>query len=314
VVVFSNPASQTAMHDFFDRQFADMLMTSEVQRDSEARSKEGGESLPHLLDLFSGYLGNTQEQDHASTVWARVMDKVLMETEIEAAQERQRVILQGLLYRTSLSTPTFDLKLDAVNGFLTSVVVNMQYRGSPSGEALIADALCSTCMVSDSLKLEIVDSLSTRLDLFVSDVIGGQALGKKEEADSILEILLRSLSSIVPLSIENEAEEPLRRLVIAAFDLSCHSEESEAGQKALDKMESLSLNSEDARFLLKDCLTEHIQDCIQNLQRFTRYYMVYTMLADCVSKSCISQLNTLISLNSPENLVSQAQSWQTCFS
>lgn len=284
------------MHDFFDRQFADMLLTSEVQGDSEAQSKEGGESLPHLLDLFSGYLGNTQEQDHASTVWKRVMDKVLMESEVEADQERQRVILQGLLYRTSLSTPTFDLKLDAVNRFLTSVVVNLQYRGSPSGEALIADALCSTSMVPDSLKLEIVDSLSTRLDLFVSDVIGGQALGKKEEAESILEIVLRSLSSIVSLSIENDAEEPLKRLVVAAFDLSCHSEESKVGQKVLDKMEILSLDSEDTRSLLRDCLTEHIQDCIQNLQRFTRYFfLVSIMVAYFFSIFCTYRLNSPIS-------------------
>ncbi|KAG0049028.1 hypothetical protein BGZ83_006127 [Gryganskiella cystojenkinii] len=281
VAVFSNPASQTAMHNFFDRQFADMLLTSEVQGTVDTGSKEGNESLPHLLDLFSGYLGNTQQQDHASTIWKRVMEKVLAESESDVDLERQRVILQGLLYRTSLSTPAFDLKLDAVNDFLTSIVVNLQYRGSPSGEALLADALCSTCMVPDSLKLEIVDSLSTRLELFVSDVIGGQALGKKEEAESILEIVQRSLSSIVPLSIDSDAEGPLRQIVVLSFDLSCQSDEhlGSEGQKVVDKMQVLSQDSEDTRFLLKECLTEHIQDCIKNMQRFT----------------------------SPEDLVSQAQ-------
>ncbi|KAG0263746.1 hypothetical protein BG011_008175 [Mortierella polycephala] len=271
VVVFSNPASQKAMHDFFDIQFADMLLTSEDQTSSNNAIKQDDESLPHLLDLFAGYLGSAQEQELASQIWKRVMDKVLKETNKESDQERQRVILQGLLDRTSTIPAAFDLKLASVSDFVTSVVVDQQYKTSASGRDLVAKALCSKSIIPDVLKLEIFDTLAQRLDLFLSDVMGGSALGKKEEASAILDITLKSLRHIAPLSVEHDAENPLKQITRAVFDLSFQSEEhlSDAGQQNLDELQRLSEGSEDIRFLLRECLTEHLQDCIQNLRRFT---------------------------------------------
>ncbi|KAF9958836.1 hypothetical protein BGZ72_010818 [Mortierella alpina] len=271
VVVFSNPASQKAMHDFFDLQFADMLLTSDDQISSEQEVSRNGESLPHLLDLFAGYLGNAQEQALASQIWQRVMDKVLKETENEQEQERQRIILQGLFERTSLTPPAIELTLQSINDFVTNVVVEQQYTQSVLCRDLLTKALCTRSVIPDTLKLEIVDSLAQRLDLFLSDVIGGQALGKKDEAAAILDITLKSFSIIVPLSIEKSAEEPLKQITRAVFDLSFQSEDhlSGAGQQNLDELQRLSQDSEDLRFLLRECLTEHIRDCIQNMHRFT---------------------------------------------
>ncbi|KAF9966094.1 hypothetical protein BGZ70_003293 [Mortierella alpina] len=271
VVVFSNPASQKAMHDFFDLQFADMLLTSEDQISSEQVATKTGESLPHLLDLFAGYLSNAQEQELASQIWQRVMDKVLKETENEQERERQGIILHGLFDRTSNTPPAMELTLSSINNFVTNVVVEQQYKGSVMSRDLVTKALCTRSIISDTLKLEIVDSLAQRLDLFLSDVIGGQALGKKEEAAAILHITLKSFSTIVPLSIETGAEEPLKQITRAVFDLSFQSDDhlSEAGQHNLDELQRLSQDSEDLRFLLRECLTDHIRDCIQNLHRFT---------------------------------------------
>ncbi|KAG0215792.1 hypothetical protein BGX28_008102 [Mortierella sp. GBA30] len=271
VVVFSNPASQKAMHEFFDLQFADMLLSSEDQKSSDDVVIESGESLPHLLDLFTGYLGSTQEQELASQIWQRVMDKVLKETDNAQDQERQRVILQGLFDRTSHTPPAFDLKLDSINSFVTDIVAEKQYEGSMSGKELIAKAMCSRSIISDTLKLEIFDSLAQRLDLFLSDVMGGHALGKKDEAASILDITVKSFSNIAPLAIENGTEDPLKQVVRAVFDLSFQSEDhlGEAGQLNMDELRRLSEESEDLHFLLRECLTDHIRDCIQNMHRFT---------------------------------------------
>ncbi|KAF8932033.1 hypothetical protein BGZ58_007282 [Dissophora ornata] len=271
VVVFTNPASQKALHDFFKMQFADMLLTSEDAESSTNTAAEGDESLLHLLDLFAGYLGNAKDKDSASEVWKRVMDKVLKETNQGCSQERQRVILQGLIDRTSTITPAFDLKLDSINDFVTNVVVNQQYKGSVSGEQLLSSVLHSQTSIPDHTKLNIIDTLSQRLDLFLSDVRGGHGTGKSEEATSILAITLKSLKDMATLSIENSEEGPFRQIVIAVFDLSLQPEEqvSEAGQKNMNELHRLSEESEDIRFLLRECLTEHIQDNIQNLQRFT---------------------------------------------
>ncbi|KAF9570336.1 hypothetical protein EC968_001949 [Mortierella alpina] len=271
VVVFSNPASQKAMHDFFDLQFADMLLTSEDQISAEHVAMKTGESLPHLLDLFAGYLGNAQEQEVASQIWQRIMDKVLKETENEQERERQGIILQGLFDRTSRSPPAIELTLESISNFVTNVVVEQQYTGSSLSRDLVTTALCAKSIITDTLKLEIFDSLAQRLDLFLSDVIGGQALGKKDEAAAILDITLKSFSTIVPLSIERGAEDPLKQITRAVFDLSFQSDEhlNEAGQQNLDELQRLSQDSEDFRFLLRECLTEHIRDCIQNLHRFT---------------------------------------------
>ncbi|KAF9124202.1 hypothetical protein BGW39_008391 [Mortierella sp. 14UC] len=271
VAVFSNTASQKAMHDFFDLQFADMLLTSEDQDSSNDGVNQGGESLPHLLDLFAGYLGNTKEQEQTTRIWQQVMTKVLKETDESGNQERQSVILRGLLDRTSAVPPAIDLKLGAINDFVTSIVVDQKYKESKSYEDLVTIALCANAIVPDTLKLEVFDTLSRRLDLFLSDVMSGQAMGKHGEASVILAITLKSLSHIAPLSIENSAEEPLKQVVKAVFDLSCQSEEhiSESAQQNLDELQRLSEESEDVQFLLRECLTDHIRDCIQNLQRFT---------------------------------------------
>ncbi|KAG0019855.1 hypothetical protein BGZ80_005180 [Entomortierella chlamydospora] len=272
VAVFTNPASQKAMHDFFNLQFADMLLTSDEQKSSDGAVASGSaESLPHLLDLFAGYLCNTKEQEVASQIWKRVMDKVLEETEVEHDRERQKIILLGLFQRMSAAPLTFDMNLDSVNDFVTNVVVDQQYKGSTSGEQLITAALHSKYGIPDKLKLEILDTLSQRLDLFVSDVMGGQAMGKSEEASSVLAITLGSLDHVVPLSIENNADGPLKQIIIAVFDISLQSVEhlSEVCQKHLDELQRLSEGSEDIAFLLKETLTEHIQDNIQHLQRFT---------------------------------------------
>ncbi|KAF9349655.1 hypothetical protein BGX26_012073 [Mortierella sp. AD094] len=271
VAVFTNPASQKAMHDFFNLQFADMLLTSEEQKSSDGAVASGAESLPHLLDLFAGYLGNTKEQEVASQIWKRVMDKVLKETEVEHDREWQRIILLGLLQRMSATPPTFDMNIDSINDFVTNVVVDQQYKGSASGEQLVTAALRSKTAIPDKLKLEILDTLSQRLDLFVSDVMGGHAMGKSEEASSVLAITLGSLDHIVPLSIENNADGPLKQIIIAVFDISLQSVEhlSEVCQKHLNELQRLSEGSEDVAFLLRESLTEHIQDNIQHLQRFT---------------------------------------------
>ncbi|KAF8938278.1 hypothetical protein BGZ47_008652 [Haplosporangium gracile] len=271
VVVFSNPASQKAMHDFFELQFADMLLTSEDQDSSNDGVSQGGESLPHLLDLFAGYLGNTKEQEQSTRIWQQVMTKVLKETDEGTNQERQSVILRGLLDRTSAVPPTIDLKLGAINDFITMIVVDQKYKESKSFEDLVADALCPNAIIPDTLKLEVFDTLSQRLDLFVSDVMGAQAMGKHAEASAILAITLKSLGHIVPVSIENSAETPLKQVAKAVFDLSCQSEEhlSETAQQNLDELQRLSEKSEDIQFFLRECLTDHICDCIQNLQRFT---------------------------------------------
>ncbi|KAK3842947.1 MAG: hypothetical protein J3R72DRAFT_123509 [Linnemannia gamsii] len=271
VAVFSNPASQKAMHAFFDLQFADMLLTSEDQDSSNDGVSQGGESLPHLLDLFAGYLGNTKEQEKTTRIWQQVMTKVLKETEEGSNQERQSVILRGLLDRTSAVPPAIDLKLGAINDFVTTIAVDQKYKESKSYEDLITGALCANAIIPDKLKLEVFDTLSQRLDIFLSDVLGGQAMGKHGEASAILAITLKSLSHIAPLSIENSVEEPLKQIAKAVFDLSCQSEEhlSEEAQKNLNELQRLSEESEDIQFLLRECLTDHIRDCIQNLQRFT---------------------------------------------
>ncbi|KAF9112915.1 hypothetical protein BGX27_002580 [Mortierella sp. AM989] len=271
VAVFTNPASQKAMHDFFNLQFADMLLTSEEQKSTDGSPAHGGESLPHLLDLFAGYLGNTKEQGAASQVWMRVMDKVLKETEVEHDQEKQRIILLGLLQRLSASPVTFDMNLDIINEFVTNVVVNQQYDGNKSGEQLVTSVLCSKSVITDRLRLDIVDTLSQRLDLFVPDFISNHASGRSKEAASILAITLDSLSHVVPLSIDNSEVGPLKQIIIAMFDLSLQSDEhlSEISQKNLDELQKLSEESEEVAFLLRECLIEHIQDNIQHLQRFT---------------------------------------------
>ncbi|KAF9297274.1 hypothetical protein BGZ88_010562 [Linnemannia elongata] len=271
VAVFSNPASQKAMHDFFELQFADMLLTSEDHDSSNDGVSQGGESLPHLLDLFAGYLGNTKEQEQSTRIWQQVMTKVLKETDEGTNQERQSVILRGLLDRTSAVPPAIDLKLGAIDDFVTTIVVDQKYKESKSYEDLVTGALCSNAIISDTLKLAVFDTLSQRLDLYVSDVMSGQAVGKHPEASAILAITLKALSHIVPLSIENSAEVPLQQITKAVFDLSCRSEEllSEAAQQNLDELQRLSEESEDIQFFLRDCLTDHICDCIQNLQRFT---------------------------------------------
>ena len=261
------------MHDFFELQFADMLLTSEDQDSSNDGVSQGGESLPHLLDLFAGYLGNTKEQEKSTRIWQQVMTKVLKETDEGTSQERQSVILRGLLDRTSVVPPAIDLKLGAIDDFVTTIVVDQKYKESKSYEDLVTGALCSNAIIPDALKLAVFDTLSQRLDLFVSDVMGAQAMGKHAEASAILAIILKSLSHIVPVSIENSAEVPLQQITKAVFDLSCQSEEhlSEAAQQNLDELQRLSEESEDIQFFLRDCLTDHICDCIQNLQRFTRY-------------------------------------------
>ncbi|KAF9902420.1 hypothetical protein EC991_004967 [Linnemannia zychae] len=271
IAVFSNTASQKAMHDFFELQFVDMLLTSEDQDASNDGVTQGGESLPHLLDLFAGYLGNTKEQEQTTRIWQQVMTKVLKETDEGGKQERQSVILRGLLDRTSVVPPAIDLKLGAINDFVTSIVVDQKYKESKSYEDLVTVALCANAIIPDTLKLEVFDTLSQRLDLFLSDVMGGQALGKHSEASAILAITLKSLSHIAPLSIENSAEEPFKQVTKAVFDLSCQSEEhlSESAQHNLNELQRLSEQSEDIQFVLRECLTDHIRDCIQNLQRFT---------------------------------------------
>ncbi|KAF9436112.1 hypothetical protein BGZ76_004789 [Entomortierella beljakovae] len=270
VTVFTNPESQKAMHDFFNFQFADMLLTSEDQESTNG-TKQAAEDLPHLLDLFAGYIGNSKEQQGVSQIWKSVMDKVLKETEVEKDLERQQVILQGLLHRLSSTQTTIDMNLDSIDEFVTNVVVDQRYKGSKSGEQLISTVLNIKNTLNSKKKLDILDTLSQRLELFVSDVMGGHGTGKSREASSILSITLETLEHIVPLSIENGAEGPLKQIIIAVFDLSHQSEENlgDISQKNLDVLQKLSEESEDVSYLLKDCLTEHIQDNIQNLQRFS---------------------------------------------
>ncbi|KAF9139307.1 hypothetical protein BGX30_008106 [Mortierella sp. GBA39] len=300
VAVFSNPASQKAMHDFFELQFADMLLTSEDQDSSNEGVSQGGESLPHLLDLLAGYLGNTKEQERSTRIWQQVMTKVLKETDEGTNQERQSVILRGLLDRISTVPPAIDLKLGAIDDFVTTIVVDQKYKESKSYEDLVTGALCSNAIIPDTLKLAVFDTLSQRLDLFVSDVMGAQAMGKHAEASAILAIIHKSLSHIVPLSIENSAEVPLQQITKAVFDLSCQSEEhlSEAAQQNFDELQRLSEESEDIQFFLRDCLTDHICDCIQNLQRFTSPEDLATQaqkLADFLNLSDITDRFGLLS-------------------
>ncbi|KAF9960084.1 hypothetical protein BGZ65_012771, partial [Modicella reniformis] len=271
VAVFTNPASQLAMHDFFNIQFTDMLLSSENQKSSGGGAVEGGDTLPHLLDLFSGFLGNAKEQDLAAQVWKRVMDKVLKDIDEDSDQEKRRIILQGLIHRISTNSPAFDLHLDSINEFVTNVVVNQQYTGSASGEKLVIDVLSSKSAVPDRLRLDIIDTLSQRMDIFLSDVRAFQHTGKSDEGISILNIILESLRSMVNLSIEHAEEGPLKQIITAVFDLSFQPEEkfSEAGRKSLDQLRKLAEESEDIRSLLRDCLTAHIQDNIQNTERFT---------------------------------------------
>ncbi|KAF9907518.1 hypothetical protein BX616_000396 [Lobosporangium transversale] len=271
VVVFTNPESQKALHDFFNVQFADMLMASDDGTSSSDATSESNGSLPHLLGLFAGYLGNSKEPEPASQLWKQVMDKVLKETEIEREQERQRVILVGMLQRISAVSPNFDLHLESINSFVTDVVVGQQYATSSSGKSLVSSALSSKSIISDRLKLDIIDSLSQRINLFLSDILAGHALGKMEEAESILAIMLESLAHVIPLAIELDEEGPLKQIIVAIFDLSSQSEGylSEAGQKNLEELQRLSKESDSVRTILRECLTDHIQDNIQNLLRFT---------------------------------------------
>ncbi|KAF8965509.1 hypothetical protein BGZ46_000588 [Entomortierella lignicola] len=288
VAVFTNPASQKAMHDFFNLQFADMLLSSEDKKSLDGEVTSSVESLPHLLDLFAGYLGNAKEQEVASQLWRNVMDKVLKETEDEtkeetgeeaeedASLERKKTIVLGLLRRLSVAPATFDMHLESVDQFVTDVVVDQKYKGSTSGEQLVTTALCSKSIIPDKLRFEIMDTLSQRLDLFISDVMGGHTTGKNEEAASVLAITLDSLNAIVSLSIGDTVEGelkhiPLKQIIIAVFDLSLQSEEhlSEIGQKHLDELQRLSEGSEEVTFVLRECLIDHIQDNIRNLQRFT---------------------------------------------
>ncbi|KAI1319237.1 hypothetical protein EDD11_004631 [Mortierella claussenii] len=271
VVVFTNPASQKAMYDFFNVQFADMLLTSDDQRTSSDTASQGSESLPHLLDLFAGYIGNAKEQEVASQIWKRVMDKVLKATEDEKGLERQRIILRGLLQRISVAAPSFDMKLDSSYDFVTNVVVDQQYIGSASSVELLKSVLCSKSAVSDRLRLDIVDTFSQRMGLFMSDVMGGHISSRSEEAASILDIMLESLAHVVPLAIEHNDDGPLKEIIIHIFDLSLQSEDPlcEAGQRNLDKLHRLSEDSEDIQFLLRESLTGHIQDNIMNIHHFT---------------------------------------------
>ncbi|KAG0369899.1 hypothetical protein BC939DRAFT_460957 [Gamsiella multidivaricata] len=271
VTVFTNSTSQKAMHDFFNVQFADMLLTSEDKSSSNDVVAESGESLPHLLDLFAGYLGNVKEQEIAIEVWKRVMDKVLKETEGECGQERQRIILQGMIHRTMATPPSFDMMLERINSFVTNVVTDQQYKGSVSGEKLTASVLCSKSAVSERLRLDIIDTLSQRLDLFLPDARAGRDTERNVEVASIFAITLESLRDITMLSIQNGEEGPLKQIIIAMFDLSLLSEEylSEEAQRNLSELQRLSEEYEDVRFLLRECLTEHIQENIQDLYRFT---------------------------------------------
>ncbi|KAG0035740.1 hypothetical protein BGZ81_000033 [Podila clonocystis] len=273
VVVFSNPASQKAMHEFFDKQFADMLLTSDEQS-SSGSVLDGGESLPHLLDLFAGYLDNAKEHDIVGGIWKRVMDKVLDSTGDGAKKERQQTILRGLLDRTASSESAFAMNLDSIDSFIFSAIEKRDYVGSKACEGLVASALCSKNTVSDVAKLKIVESLSEQLELFVAETIGSHHSEPLDETSSILAILHKSLNHIVPLSIENSAEEPMKRIIVAVFDLGSQTDEhlSEAGKKSLNELRVLSEESEDVRFLLTEALTGHIQNSIQDLNRVTRLY------------------------------------------
>ncbi|KAG0356551.1 hypothetical protein BG005_004517 [Podila minutissima] len=270
VVVFSNPASQKAMHDFFDKQFADMLLASDEQSSSGAAS-DGGESLPHLLDLFAGYLDNAKEQDIVGDIWKRVMNKVLDSTGEDSRKERQQTILRGLLDRTASSESALAMNLDSIDKYISSAIEKKDYVGSKTCEGLVASALCSKNIVSDVTKLKIVESLSEQLELFVAETIGNHHLEPLDETSSILAVLHKSLSHIVPLSIENSAEEPMKRIIVAVFDLGSQTDEhlSEAGKKSLNELQGLSEGSEDVRFLLTEALTGHIQNSIQDLNRVT---------------------------------------------
>ncbi|KAG0094506.1 hypothetical protein BGZ93_007132 [Podila epicladia] len=270
VVVFSNPASQKAMHDFFDKQFADMLLASDEQS-SNGSVSDGGESLPHLLDLFAGYLDNAKEHDIVGDIWKRVMDKVLDSTGEDSRKERQQTILRGLLDRTASLESAFTMNLDSVDRFIFSAIEKRDYVGSKTCEGLVASALCSKNIMSDVAKLKIVESLSEQLELFVAETIGSHHLEPLDETSSILAILHKSLSHIVPLSIENSAEEHMKRIIVAVFDLGSQTDEhlSEAGKKSLSELQDLSEGSEDVRFLLTEALTGHIQNSIQDLKRVT---------------------------------------------
>ncbi|KAF9305638.1 hypothetical protein BGZ74_009482 [Mortierella antarctica] len=270
VVVFSNPASQKAMHDFFDKQFADMLLASDEQSSSGSAS-DGGESLPHLLDLFAGYLDNAKEQDIVGDIWKRVMNKVLDSTGEDSRKERQQTILRGLLDRTATSESALAMNLDSIDKYISSAIEKKDYVGSKTCEGLVASALCSKNIVSDVTKLKIVESLSEQLELFVAETIGNHHLEPLDETSSILAVLHKSLSHIVPLSIENSAEEPMKRIIVAVFDLGSQTDEhlSEAGKKSLNELQGLSEGSEDVRFLLTEALTGHIQNSIQDLNRVT---------------------------------------------
>lgn len=272
VVVFSNPASQKAMHEFFDKQFADMLLTSDEQLSSGSVS-DGSESLPHLLDLFAGYLDNAKEHDVVGGIWKRVMDKVLDSTGEDSRKERQQIILLGLLDRTAASESAFTMNLDSIDKFIFSAIEKRDYIGSETCEGLVASVLCSKKIVSDVAKLKIIASLSEQLEQFVSETIGGHHSELLEETSSLLAILHKSLAHIVPLSIENSAEEPMKRIIVSVFELGSQTDEhlNEAGKKNLNKLQLLSEESEDVRFLLTEALTGYIQQSIQDLNRVTRY-------------------------------------------
>ncbi|KAF9430363.1 hypothetical protein BGZ94_007186 [Podila epigama] len=269
VVVFSNPASQNVMYEFFDKQFADMLLNSDEQQSVSGSASDGAESLPHLLDLFAGYLGNAPEPNVVGDIWKRVMDKVLESTADVQKHERQQVILQRLLDRTSASGSSIALHLDSVDKFVSSCVEKREYVDSETCVALVASALCSQNVLSDNIKLSIIDTLSKHLEKFVLDSLVGDHVHRHEEGMSILAILQQSLSHIAPLSIESSADDSLKRITIAIFDLGFQADGilSEAGNKSLDKLRQLSEESEDLRFLLTDALTGHIQHSIKDLNR-----------------------------------------------
>lgn len=271
VVVFSNPASQKAMHEFFDKQFADMLLTSD-EKSSSGSVSDGGESLPHLLDLFAGYLDNAKEHDTVGSIWKRVMDKVLDSTGENGRKERQQTILRGLLDRIAPSESAIAMNLDSIDEFIFSAIEKRDYVGSKTCEGLVVSALCSKNIVSDVAKLRIVGSLSEQLELFVAETIGGHHSEPLDENSSILAILHKSLVHIVPLSIANSAEQPMKRIIVAVFDLGSQTDGhlSEAGKKSLNELQVLSEESEDVRFLLTEALTGHIQQSIQDLNRVTR--------------------------------------------
>ncbi|KAF9586418.1 hypothetical protein BGW38_005358 [Lunasporangiospora selenospora] len=270
VAVFSNPESQVALQDFFSLQFPDMLFASEAHLNANNSLPENGESLTHLLDLFISFLNNSKEQQKALETWQKVMSSIMEVRGGDGDQDRRRQILQNLFSRSMASPPAFSLHLELIDNYLQSIVNSQEYSDLMDSENLIIGALNSSLIITNDVKLSIVDQLSERLKAFMLSLHSDQATDMRNEAQSILRIFSATLSSVTSLAINSGSETGLKKIAVAVFELSFQPDEQlkAIGQATLDELQMLSENTEDLQLMLKESLSEHIKHSIQDLKHF----------------------------------------------